>query len=42
VVAHLYDAGIQAGMEPLAAFKATLDRLRGAYALAVLVDGDRR
>ena len=40
VVAHLYDAGIQAGMEPLAAFKATLDRLRGAYALAVLVDGD--
>ena len=40
VVAQLFDAGLASGMEPLAAFKATLDRLRGAYALAVLVDGD--
>ncbi len=40
VVAHLLDENLQAGLEPLAAFKATLDRLSGAYALAVLVSGE--
>jgi glucosamine--fructose-6-phosphate aminotransferase (isomerizing) len=41
VVAHLLDETLKGGLEPLAAFKATLDRLRGAYALAVLVGGER-
>ena len=41
VVAHLVDEALNDGLEPLAAFKATLDRLRGAYALAVLVGGER-
>ncbi len=40
VVAHLLDENLMAGLEPLAAFKATLDRLSGAYALAVLVAGE--
>lgn len=40
VVAHLVDEHLNAGLEPLAAFKATLDRLSGAYALAILVAGD--
>src|ERR1700756_4665339 len=40
VVAHLLDETLNDGFEPLAAFKATLDRLRGAYALAVLVGGE--
>ena len=40
VVAHLLDENLEAGLDPLAAFKATLDRLSGAYALAVLVAGD--
>jgi len=40
VVAHLVDEHLKDGLEPLAAFKATLDRLRGAYALAVLVGGE--
>jgi glucosamine--fructose-6-phosphate aminotransferase (isomerizing) len=40
VVAHLVDEALDAGMEPLAALKATLDRLRGAYALAILVGGE--
>jgi glucosamine--fructose-6-phosphate aminotransferase (isomerizing) len=39
VIAHLLDAELGAGRAPLEAFKATLDRLTGAYALAVLVDG---
>ncbi len=42
VVAHLLDENLNTGLDPLAAFKATLDRLRGAYALAVLVSGDRQ
>ena len=41
VVAHLLDEALNEGLAPLAAFKATLDRLRGAYALAVLVGGER-
>ena len=39
VIAHLLDAELNTGRPPLAAFKATLDRLTGAYALAVLIDG---
>ena len=41
VVAHLLDHNLSQGLEPLAAFKATLDRLTGAYALAVLIDGEK-
>jgi len=40
VVAHLIDMGLEGGLEPLAALKATLGRLTGAYALAVLIDGE--
>ncbi|HUH23817.1 MAG TPA: glutamine--fructose-6-phosphate aminotransferase, partial [Brevundimonas sp.] len=40
VVAHLLDHKLAAGLAPLDAFKATLDRLTGAYALAVLIEGD--
>jgi len=39
VIAHLINAEIEAGLEPVAALKATLDRLHGAYALGVLVEG---
>ena len=39
VVAHLIDAGLERGLEPVAAFNATVDRLQGAYALAALVEG---
>jgi len=41
VVAHLIDEALSDGLAPLAAFKTTLDKLRGAYALAVLVGGER-
>ena len=40
VVAHLIDRELSRGHAPLAAFKAALDRLSGAYALAVLVGGE--
>jgi len=40
VIAHLIDEALQTGAAPLAALKATLDRLEGAYALAVLVEGE--
>ncbi len=40
VVAHLLDRALAHGAEPLDAFKATLDQLRGAYALGVLVGGE--
>ncbi|QYF86460.1 glutamine--fructose-6-phosphate transaminase (isomerizing) [Brevundimonas sp. PAMC22021] len=40
VVAHLLDQTLSEGAAPLAAFKATLDRLTGAYALAVLIEGE--
>lgn len=40
VVAHLLDHKLSAGLAPLDAFKATLDRLTGAYALAVLIEGE--
>jgi glucosamine--fructose-6-phosphate aminotransferase (isomerizing) len=39
VVAHLIDRERAAGKAPLDAFKAALDRLEGAYALAVLIEG---
>ncbi|MBC6980192.1 glutamine--fructose-6-phosphate transaminase (isomerizing) [Caulobacter sp. 17J80-11] len=39
VVAQLVDQRVQAGDEPLVALKTVLDRLHGAYALAVLVEG---
>ena len=41
VVAHLMDHNLSKGLAPLEAFKATLDRLTGAYALAVLIEGER-
>ena len=37
VVAHLIDRELSLGLEPIAAFKAALDQLTGAYALAVLI-----
>jgi len=37
VVAHLMDRALQKGLSPLDAFKATLDRITGAYALCVMV-----
>ncbi|PVM89957.1 glutamine--fructose-6-phosphate transaminase (isomerizing) [Caulobacter radicis] len=39
VIAHLIDAELATGLAPIDAFKATLDRLTGAYALAVLIEG---
>ncbi len=40
VVAHLIDRGLTHGLTPLNAFRQTLDRLSGAYALAVLIEGE--
>ena len=40
VIAHLLDAELGASRPPLEVFKAVLDRLTGAYALAVLIDGE--
>jgi glutamine---fructose-6-phosphate transaminase (isomerizing) len=40
VVAHLIDRCLEAGKPPLDAFKAALDRLTGAYALCVVIDGE--
>ena len=39
VIAQLIDAELNAGLSPIAALKATLDRLEGAYALGVLIKG---
>lgn len=39
VIAQLIDSCLDAGQAPLAAFKSALDRLTGAYALAVLIEG---
>ncbi len=41
VVAQLLDSELATGLAPLDAFKATLDRLRGAYALGVLIGGEQ-
>ena len=40
VIAQLLDAELKAGLPPLEALKTTLDRLTGAYAIAVLVEGE--
>jgi glucosamine--fructose-6-phosphate aminotransferase (isomerizing) len=40
VIAHLIQSRLDAGDAPVAALKATLDRLHGAYALAVLIQGE--
>jgi glucosamine--fructose-6-phosphate aminotransferase (isomerizing) len=40
VVAHLLDSELATGLSPLDAFKATLDRLTGAFALCVLITGE--
>jgi len=40
VVAHLLDSELATGLAPLEAFKATLDRLTGAFALCVLISGE--
>ena len=40
VVAHLIDRALDQANDPVAAFKTVLDRLTGAYALAVLVEGE--
>ena len=40
VVAHLLDSELGKSNDPLAAFKTVLDRLTGAYALAVLIEGE--
>src|SRR6185312_2222368 len=42
VVAHLLDRELGHGKPPLEAFKATLDRLKGAFALGVLVAGENQ
>jgi len=39
VIAQLIDFHLDAGKAPLAALKSALDRLTGAYALAVLIEG---
>lgn len=40
VIAQLLDSELATGLEPLAALKVTLDRLTGAYALGVLIEGE--
>ncbi len=40
VVAHLIDREVARGARPVAAFQAVLRRLHGAYALAVLIEGE--
>jgi glucosamine--fructose-6-phosphate aminotransferase (isomerizing) len=40
VVAHLIDQNLSDGLEPLEALKAALDRLRGAYALVLMIEGE--
>jgi glucosamine--fructose-6-phosphate aminotransferase (isomerizing) len=40
VVAHLIDRELAAGAPPLEALKTALDRLTGAYALAVMIEGE--
>jgi glucosamine--fructose-6-phosphate aminotransferase (isomerizing) len=40
VIAHLIDEGLSAGLAADAALAAALDQLRGAFALAVLIEGE--
>ncbi|WP_281300589.1 MULTISPECIES: glutamine--fructose-6-phosphate transaminase (isomerizing) [unclassified Iodidimonas] len=42
VIAHLLSDHLAAGIEPRLAVKQTLDRLEGAFALAILIDGKDR
>ena len=42
VIAHLIDQQLELGAAPLVALKTALDQLRGAYALAILIDGEDR
>jgi len=37
VIAHLIEEGLRAGLDPYAAFKQAVSKLRGSYALAVLI-----
>ncbi len=39
-IAHLIDEGLSKGLKPKEAFKATLDQLRGAFAIAALIEGE--
>jgi len=39
VIAHLIDAALSEGLSPFDAFSRSLKQLRGAYALAVIIDG---
>src|SRR5262245_40353180 len=39
-IAHLIDEGIGEGLSPKEAFKRTLDQLRGAFAIAALIEGE--
>ena len=42
VVPHLIDQYLSEGLDPVAALKAALDRLKGAYALGILIEGEER
>jgi glucosamine--fructose-6-phosphate aminotransferase (isomerizing) len=42
VIAHLIDEHLKTGAAPLVALKATLAEIRGAYALAILIEGEDR
>jgi glutamine---fructose-6-phosphate transaminase (isomerizing) len=42
VIAHLLEAELATGLAPVDALKVTLDRLTGAYALAILIEGEDR
>lgn len=39
VIAHLIDDGLQSGLAPFDAFKASLKKLNGAYAIGAIIDG---
>ena len=39
-IAHLIDENLSKGLSPKDAFKATLDQLRGAFAIAALIEGE--
>ena len=39
-IAHLIDENLSKGLSPKDAFKATLDQLRGAFAIAAIIEGE--
>jgi len=41
VVAHVMDAELAKGLDPLTAFKATLDQITGAFGLAMVLAGEK-